>query len=143
MKTYIVRTRTDQTLVGMFCASSPRALSKLIEEAQFVQAPKSALAPEGTVFLTNSPEEYSEMPEDLVPQSDEMVSVPPGSALEHAMTEVIPLVLEPTEDLQRRFQSAQRQGWIAFSAKQAKKSAAIAPQTTTPILMLNSERTVH
>jgi hypothetical protein len=160
MKTFFVRTRLDQALVGVFCAASPTALAKILEamvepadceylilkaneglfvEAHFVQAPAQESGRRDTVFLTNVPDE--------VIDSDEIEAAAPairtGGALKAAMAEVIPPVLEPTDALMDRLQIEEPRGWIALDSVTGRPAAAIAPKTRTPILMLSADRRMH
>jgi hypothetical protein len=168
MKTYFVRTRTDQALVGIFCAASPKALASIIElmvepedceyltlkaneglfaEAQFVHAPAQENGKGATVFLTNSAEDAMLNQDAVVMDDDEEDSlrgqVHAGSPLERAMQEVIPPILEPTEALMDRLQLEEPRGWVALTATAARASAPIAPQTRTPILMFNARGRMH
>lgn len=160
MKTFFVRTRLDQTLVGIFCAASPNALAKILEamvepadceylilkaneglfvEAHFVQAPAQESGRRDTIFLTNVPDE--------VLDSDEIeeagASKGESGSLKAAMAEVIPPVLEPTDVLMDRLQVEEPRGWIALESVTGKPAAPIAPKTRTPILMLSTDRRMH
>jgi hypothetical protein len=167
MKTYFVRTRTDQALVGIFCAASPKALASIIElmvepedceyltlkaneglfaEAQFVHAPSQENGKAATVFLTNSADDAMLDQDSALDEEEEdslVGQVHAGSPLERAMQEVIPPILEPTEALMDRLQIEEPRGWVALSATAPRASAPIAPQTRTPILMFNARGRMH
>ena len=160
MKTFFVRTRLDQALVGVFCASTPKALAKILEtmvepadceylilkaneglfvEAHFVRAPAQESGRRDTIFLTNVPDE--ELGADELEEATAR-SVP-GGALKAAMAEVIPPVLEPTDTLMDRLQLEEPRGWIALETVTGKPAPAIAPKTRTPILLLTADRRMH
>jgi hypothetical protein len=165
MKTYFVRTRLDQSLVGIFCAASERALAAVIElmvepadceylvlkaneglfaEAQFVRAP-SQEGKGDTIFLTNTPDEI------LTADPDELEGDEDGAhrtldthgELKHAMDEVIPPVLEPTEALMARLQVEEARGWVAFSGEPSKRPAPLSPKTSTPIMLRGTLTRMH
>ena len=57
------------------------------------------------------------------------------------MAEVIPPVLEPTEALMGRLQTAERQGWTPFSAHGVKPAPLASPRTRTPLVILQADPT--
>jgi hypothetical protein len=147
MNTYLVRTKSDQTLIGMFCAESVTNLARLIDEvfeaseceylelknneglfveAKFVTMPTQAGDAE-RVMLTN-------VDDIAIPDLDEeeIAEAMGGSAeiadliVEGGADEHIPPVLEPTQALSRRFQSAHRlREWqpVVAASEQAEASS--------------------
>lgn len=157
LTTFLVRTQADQTLVGVFCASSLKALSKLLSpmadpeeceylalqaneglfvEAQFVHAPAISPDEEDAVFLTNVPEQYAE---DSGGIEEEGGALQGSAALQAALTEEIPPVLEPTEELNTRLQVAEKAGWTPICSR--KVAPALARRGTPPMRVLAGEST--
>lgn len=128
MNTYLVRTKSDQTLVGIFCAASTSSLAALVNEvfdaneceylqlkaneglfieAQFVT--ESAVAPGETdevalVHVDGEPDMgYVTIPSESACVAAELLMVSGAS-------EYVPPVLEPTPELHERFQLAHRKG---------------------------------
>ncbi len=165
MMTYLVRTRADCTLVGVFCASSEGALAKIISpmiepeeceylalkaneglfvEAQFIRVSCETADMRDRVYLTNSPMDFIESDsqepaqEGLIPNLKEICAQ--GSMLKEALEEEIPPVLEPTEALAERLHTVERTGWHSFT-KLPEVSHALSPRSRTPILLLSGGST--
>lgn len=143
--TYIVRTQADQTLMGVFCADSIQQLAGMIDEVfdsrvceYLALGSNEGLFIEGQ-FTTrdgfNGEREITitSVDDPELQECGDFDDSDEASALigEHGADEYIPPVLEPSEGLTKKLQSAHKKGaWKSFSP--AKSSTSEQPKKTAP-----------
>lgn len=127
MKTYLVRTKSDQVLMGVFCAASPADLAKIIDtvfdarECEYLELrPNEGLFVEGQFVTAVTGDEgeqvlLTHVDDPLISPSsdedadDELLAFPDVDLFEADEEEDIPPLLEPTEALHARLQQAKNE----------------------------------